>query len=113
MGQPKRWLDHRVSGKQGEEVKIRGGRGSGGRGEGEDRLIKHHMARDKDPTRGKIIASVPLMIRGVPEEDIESGMRRQLVGSGSCGVRVTRTPKDVKVIVPRRGTEKSVVWHGS
>jgi hypothetical protein len=35
------------------------------------------------------------------------------VGSGGCGVRVTRTPEDSKVIVPRRGTEKSVVWHRS
>jgi hypothetical protein len=26
---------------------------------------------------------------------------------------VTRTPKDAKVIVPRRGTEKGVVWRRS
>jgi hypothetical protein len=39
------------------------------------------------------------------------------VGSGGCGVRVTRTLEDLKVIVPRRGIEKSVVrrvsWAGS
>ena len=33
--------------------------------------------------------------------------------SGGGGVRVTRTPEDPKVIVARRGTEKSVVWSGS
>jgi len=32
------------------------------------------------------------------------------VGSGGCGVRVTCTPKDPKVVISRRGTEKSVVW---
>jgi hypothetical protein len=36
--------------------------------------------------------------------------------SGGGGVRVTRTPEDSKVVVPRRGTEKSVVrrksWTG-
>jgi hypothetical protein len=34
-------------------------------------------------------------------------------GSGGCGVRVTHTLEDSKVIVPRRGTEKSMVWCGS
>jgi hypothetical protein len=63
--------------------------------------------------RGKIIAPVPLVIRGVPEEDTESQTRCQLMGSGSCGVRVTRTPEDAKVVVPRRGTERSMVWRGS
>jgi hypothetical protein len=71
------------------------------------------MARDEDPTRGKVKALVTLVIRGVPEEDIESRPGSQLVGSGGCGVRVTRTPEDSKVIVPRRGTEKSVVRRGS
>ena len=33
--------------------------------------------------------------------------------SGGGGVRVTRTPEDPKVVVARRGTEKSVVWSGS
>jgi len=35
------------------------------------------------------------------------------VRSGDGGVRVTRTPKDTKVIVARRGAEKSVMWRGS
>jgi hypothetical protein len=35
------------------------------------------------------------------------------MGSGGGGVRVTRTPEDSKVVVPRRGTEKNVVRRGS
>jgi len=75
----------------------------GGGGEGEGRLIEHHMARDEDVTRGKIIVSVPLVIRGVSKEDTEGRMGSHLVGSGGGGVRVIRTPKDPKVIVARRG----------
>jgi len=71
------------------------------------------MARDEDASRGKVIASVPLVIRRVSEKDIESRAGSQLVGSGGGGVRVTRTPEDSKVIVARRGTEESVVWRGS
>jgi len=108
-----RWLDHRVSGKHRGEVKLRGGSGSGGGGKRKNRLIEHHMARNEDSTRGKVIASVPLVIRGVHKEDIESRTWSQLVRSRGGGVRVTRTPKDSKVIVARRGTEESVVWYGS
>ena len=71
------------------------------------------MARDEDPTRGKVKASVAPVIREVPREDTESRSGSEFVGCSGSGVRVTRTPKDPKVIVPRRGTEKSVVWCGS
>jgi hypothetical protein len=71
------------------------------------------MARDEDPTGGEVVAAVPLVIRGVPKEDTESGSGRQLVRSGGCSVRETRTPEDSEVVIPRRGTEKSVVWGGS
>ena len=82
-------------------------------GEGNDSLIEHHMVRYEDPTRGKVKASVTLMFRGVPEEETESRPRSQLVGSGGGGVRVTRTPEDSKVIIPTRGTKKSMMWCGS
>jgi hypothetical protein len=71
------------------------------------------MARDEDPSGGKVKATVPLVIRRVSEEDTESQTRCQLVGSSDSGVRVTRTPEDSKVIVSRRGTEKSVMRRGS
>jgi hypothetical protein len=71
------------------------------------------MARDEDPSEGKVKAPVPLVIRGVPEEDTKSGAGIQLVGRSGSGVGVTRTPKDTKVIVPGRGTEEGVVWRRS
>jgi hypothetical protein len=68
------------------------------------------VARDEDPSGGKVKAPVPLVIWGVPEEDTESGAGVQLVGRSGSGVGVTRTPKDAKVIIPRRGIEKGVMW---
>jgi hypothetical protein len=105
-------LDHRVSGKQGG-IKIRSSGGWAGDGEGEDGLIEYHMTRDEDPSGGKIKTPVPLVVRGVPEEDAKSRTEGQLVGRSGSGVGVTREPEDTKVIVPRRGTEKSVVWRRS
>jgi hypothetical protein len=52
----------------------------------------------------KVKASVPLVIRGVPEEDTERGARVQLVRRSGSSVGVTSTPKHAEVIVPRRGT---------
>ena len=71
------------------------------------------MARDEDPPRREVKATVPLVIRGVPEEDTLSRTGSQLMRSGGCGVRITRTPEDPKVIVTGGGTEESVVWSGS
>jgi hypothetical protein len=68
------------------------------------------MARDEYPSGGKVKAPVPLVIWGVPDEDTESGAGVQLVRRSGSGVGVTRTPKNAKVIVPRRGTEKGMVW---
>ena len=70
------------------------------------------MSGDQDAARSEVKASVPLVVRGVPEEHT-SRAGRQLVRSGGGGIRVTRTPGDPKVVVARRGTEKSVVWSGS
>ena len=71
------------------------------------------MSGDQNAGRGEVKASVPLVLRGVPKEHITSRAGRQLVRSGGGGVRVTRTPEDPKVVVARRGTEKSVMWSGS
>ena len=71
------------------------------------------MSGDQNAARGEVKASVPLVVRGVPEEHTTSRAGRQLVRSGGGGVRVTRTPEDLKVVVARRGTEGSVVWSGS
>jgi hypothetical protein len=71
------------------------------------------MTRDEDPPGGKIKTPVPLVIRGVLEEDIESQTGVQLMGRSGSGVGVTRAPEDAKVIVSRRGAEKGVVWRRS
>jgi hypothetical protein len=71
------------------------------------------MARDENPSGGKIKTPVPLVIRGVPEKNTESRTGVKLMGRSGSGVGITRAPKDSKVIVSRRGTEKSVVWRRS
>jgi len=58
---------HGVALPTGDGVRVRCRGGSGG--EEKNRLIEHHMARDEDLTRGEIIASVTLMIRGIAKED--------------------------------------------
>ena len=82
-------------------------------GVGEVRLVKHDVSGDQDAARGEVKASVPLVVRGVTKEHTTSRAGRQPVRSSGGGVRVTRTPEDPKVVVARRGTEKSVVWSGS
>ena len=71
------------------------------------------MSGDHDAARGEVKASVPLVVRGVPKKHTTSRAGRPLVRNSGGGVRVTRTPEDPKVVVARRGTEKSVVWSGS
>ena len=71
------------------------------------------MSGDQNAARGEVKASVPLVVRGVTEEHTTSRAGRQLVRSGGGGVRVTRKCEDPKVVVARRGTEKSVVWSRS
>jgi hypothetical protein len=68
------WLDHRISQKESEEVKVRvRGGWCGDGGVGKHGLIKHHMARDEDPTRGDVKAAVALVVRGVPEKHTDGG----------------------------------------
>jgi hypothetical protein len=84
----------------------------GGGGVGEIRLVKNDVSGDQDAARGEVKASVPLVVRGVTKEHT-SRAGHQLVRSSGGGVRITRTPEDPKMVVARRGTEKSVVWSGS
>ena len=71
------------------------------------------MSGDQDAARGEVKASVPLVIRGVTKEHTPSRVGHQLVRSGGGGVRVTCTPEDKEVVIPRRGTEESMVRSGS
>jgi hypothetical protein len=70
------------------------------------------MTRDEDTARCKVKASVTLVIRRVSEKDTKGGPGSQLMVSDGGGVRVTRTPEDSKVVVPR-STEESVVRRGN
>jgi len=67
-----RWLNHRVSRKQGLQLGVRG-RCRGG-GVGKIRLVKH-VSGDEDPARGDVKASVPLVVRetGECKEDYHVG----------------------------------------
>jgi hypothetical protein len=58
--------------------------GGGWAGEGKDGLIEQHMARDENPSGSKIKTPVPLVIRGVSEEDRESS------GGPACGKKWQR-----------------------
>jgi hypothetical protein len=100
-----RWLNYWVR-KHGLKVRIRR---CGGGGEGEVRLVKHNMSGYKNPTRCKIIATVPLMVRGVTKDHTTCRARCELVKSSGNKVRVASAPKDTKVSVGGRGTEKSMV----
>ena len=71
------------------------------------------MSGDEDPARGEVKASVPLVVRGVTKKHTTRRAGRQLVRSSSGDVRITCTPEDTKMVVARRGTEKSVVWSES
>ena len=71
------------------------------------------MSGDEDPARGEVKAAVPLVVRGVTKKHTPCRAGRQLVRSSGGDVRITGTPEDTKVVVARRGTEKSVVWSGS
>jgi hypothetical protein len=67
------------------------------------------MSGYKNPTRGEIVAPVPLMVRGVTKEHTTCRARCELMRSGGSKVRVAGAPEDMKVSVSGRGTEKSVV----
>jgi hypothetical protein len=67
------------------------------------------MVRDEDPARGKVVAAVPLVVRGVTENDTMCRPGCQLMRSSGGDVRVTGTPEDMKVIITGRGTKEGVV----
>jgi hypothetical protein len=98
--------------KHGLNVRIRSGCGGGGKGE--VRLVKHNMAGYKNPTRGEIVAAVPLMVMGVTKEHTTGRARCELMRSSGSKVREASAPEDTKVVVSGRGTEESVVrsWSG-
>jgi hypothetical protein len=67
------------------------------------------MSGFKNPTRGEIVAAVPLMVRGVTKEHTTGRARCKLMRSSGSKIRVASAPEDTKVSVSGRGTEDSVV----
>jgi hypothetical protein len=67
------------------------------------------MSGDKNPTRGEIVAAVPLMVKGVTKEHTTCRARCELMRSSGSKIRVASAPEDTKVSVSGRGIEKSVV----
>jgi hypothetical protein len=60
------------------------------------------VTRDDDTVGGEVQAPIPLVVRGVVEEEAASGARRKLVRGGSRNVRVAGTAEHAQVVV-RRG----------
>jgi hypothetical protein len=52
------------------------------------------MMRDNDEFRGKVKTSVPLMLRGVAEEDTPERAWSEFVGNYDREVGIASTPKD-------------------
>jgi hypothetical protein len=52
------------------------------------------MTRDNDEFRGKVKTSVPLMLRGVAEEDTPKRAWSEFVGNYGREVGIASTPKD-------------------
>jgi hypothetical protein len=78
--------------------------GCGG-GKGEVQLVKHNMSGYKNPTRGEIVAAVPLMVRGVTKEHTTCRVRCELMRSSGIKIWVASAPEDTKVSVNGRGIE--------
>jgi hypothetical protein len=51
------------------------------------------VTRDDDAVGGEFQTPIPLVVRGVAEEEAASGARRELVRDGSGSVRVAGTAK--------------------
>jgi hypothetical protein len=78
--------------KHGLNVRIRSECGGGGKGE--VRLVKHNMSGYKNPTRGEIVAVVPLMVKGVTKEHTTCRARCELMRSSGRKIRVASAPED-------------------
>jgi hypothetical protein len=71
-----------------EGVKIGGW---GGACKGKHIFVEDDVTRDDDAVGGEVQAPIPLVVRGVAEEEVASGARRKLVRGGGGDVRVAGT----------------------
>jgi hypothetical protein len=59
------------------------------------------VTRDDDAVGGEVQAPIPLVVRGVAEEEAASGARRKLVRGGSGSVRIAGTAEHAQVVIGR------------
>jgi hypothetical protein len=59
------------------------------------------VTRDDDAVGGEVQTPIPLVVRGVAEEEATSGARRKLLRGGSRSVRVADTAEHAQVVVGR------------
>ena len=82
--------------------------GADWRGNGEG-LVEDDMSGDQQAVRGEIEEPIPLMLRGVAEEDKPIGVWGKLMGSGGRKVGIAGAPEDPKVGIRGSGAEEGKV----
>jgi hypothetical protein len=70
------------------------------------------MTGDNDAVWGKVKTSIPLVLRGVTEEDTPGRAWSELVGSDGREVGVAGTPEDTKVHIGGGGAKEGKVRRG-
>jgi hypothetical protein len=75
--------------------------GWGGACKGKHIFVEDDVTRDDDAVGGEVQAPIPLVVRGVAEEEAASGARRKLVRGSSGNVRVAGTAEHAQVVVGR------------
>jgi hypothetical protein len=75
--------------------------GCGGACKGKHIFVEDDVTRDDDAVGGEVQTPIPLVVRGVAEEEAASGARRKLVRGGSGSVRVAGTSEHAQVVIGR------------
>ena len=88
------WRGDRIGLK--ERVEIGGCRGAS---KGKHIFVNNNMTRDEYAVGSEVETAIPLMVRGVCEEEAASGARGQLMRSDSRSVEIAGTAEHVKVVV--------------
>jgi hypothetical protein len=94
----------RAPGVGGNRVRLEEGVKIGGWGgvcKGKHIFVEDNVTRDDDAVGGEVHAPIPLVVRGVAEEEAASGARRKLVRGGRRNVRVAGTAEHTQVVVGR------------
>lgn len=91
------------SGQEGDRCKILvgGRRLIGGKGERESCLIEDDMSRDENAVSGAIETAIPLVFRGLAEENARGRARGELMRRSGCDVGIAEAPKHSKRRVVR------------